>query len=171
MAIRRAALGAALAMTFAVSPAALRGAEQAQKGEDGKYMTKEGVPTYHVAQDGTVDWYTFSGYRRYHESCHVCHGPDGEGSSYAPGLVGPLKTITYEQFMEVVVNGRQKVSASQQLVMPGFAENANVMCYIDDLYVYLKARADGTVSRGRPAKREDKTQQATRNEESCNPLR
>jgi methanol metabolism-related c-type cytochrome len=166
---RRAALGAALAMALAVSPAALRGAEQATKGEDGKYMTKDGVPTYRVAQDGTVDWYTFSGFRRYHSDCHVCHGPDGEGSTYAPGLVEPLKKLTYEQFMDVVVNGRQKVSASQQTVMPGFAENPNVMCYIDDLYVYLKARADGALPRGRPAKREDKTQQATKNENSCNP--
>ena len=54
--------------------------------EDGKYLDKEGNPTYKIQADGTVDWYTYSGYRRYHSECHVCHGPDGEGSTYAPAL-------------------------------------------------------------------------------------
>ena len=58
----------------------------AVKNEDGKYLDKEGNPTYKVQSDGTVDWYTYSGYRRYHSECHVCHGPDGMGSSYAPAL-------------------------------------------------------------------------------------
>ncbi len=56
----------------------------AVKSEDGKYFDKEGNPTFKVAADGTVDWYTYSGYRRYHSECHVCHGPDGMGSTYAP---------------------------------------------------------------------------------------
>jgi hypothetical protein len=51
--------------------------------------------------------------------------------------------------------------------MPAFASNENVMCYIDDLYIYLKARADGAVPRGRPAKREDKPETAVKNEDSC----
>ena len=58
----------------------------AVKSEDGKYFDKEGNPTFKVAADGTVDWYTYSGYRRYHSECHVCHGPDGMGSTYAPAL-------------------------------------------------------------------------------------
>ena len=32
----------------------------AVKSEDGKYLDKEGNPTFKVAQDGTVDWYTYS---------------------------------------------------------------------------------------------------------------
>jgi hypothetical protein len=78
-----------------------------------------------------------------------------------------LKNLTYEQFMDVVVNGRQKVGVAQNQVMPAFGTNENVMCYIDDLYVYLKARADGAIPRGRPAKREDKPQMATKNEDAC----
>ena len=57
------------------------------EGEDGKYFDADGNPTFKIQEDGTVDWYTFSGYRRYHSDCHVCHGPDGVGSSYAPALV------------------------------------------------------------------------------------
>ncbi|MDU6672587.1 MAG: cytochrome C, partial [Bradyrhizobium sp.] len=55
----------------------------AVKSEDGKYFDKDGNPTYKVTADGSVDWYTYSGYRRYHSECHVCHGPDGMGSTYA----------------------------------------------------------------------------------------
>jgi len=60
----------------------------AVKSEDGKYLDKEGNPTFKVASDGTIDWYTYSGYRRYHSECHVCHGPDGMGSTYRTGVEG-----------------------------------------------------------------------------------
>jgi hypothetical protein len=36
----------------------------AVKNDNGKYEDKDGNPTYNVATDGTVDWYTYSGYRR-----------------------------------------------------------------------------------------------------------
>ena len=37
------------------------------------------------------------------------------------------------------------------LVMPSFGTNKNVMCYLDDIYVYLKAVGSGAIPRGRPA--------------------
>ena len=49
---------------------------------------------YKITEDGTVDWYTYSGFRRYHADCHVCHGPDGLGSSFGPALVDSLKTLS-----------------------------------------------------------------------------
>ena len=66
----------------------------AVKSEDGKYLDKDGNPTFKVTSDGTVDWYTYSGYRRYHSECHVCHGPDGMGSTYAPALKDSLKNMS-----------------------------------------------------------------------------
>ncbi len=54
--------------------------------EGGKYFDEEGNPTYKVAEDRMVDWFTYNGYRRYHSTCHRCHGPDGMGSSFAPAL-------------------------------------------------------------------------------------
>ena len=104
----------------------------------------------YVVQDGKVDRATFNGWRRYTESCLRCHGPDGSGSSYGPDLLGSLKNISEEQFKEVVVNGRQNVSASQQSVMPPFGEVEDVILYLDDIYGYLKARSDGVIDRGRP---------------------
>ena len=100
--------------------------------------------------DGKVDFNTYNGYRRYEAYCLRCHGPDGAGSSYAPALVDSLKTVSYEDFLEVVVYGRKNVSASQQSVMPAFGEAVDVMENIDHIYAYLKARADGAIGRGRP---------------------
>jgi methanol metabolism-related c-type cytochrome len=139
----------------------------AVKSEDGKYLDKEGNPTFKVASDGTVDWYTYSGYRRYHSECHVCHGPDGMGSTYAPALQDSLKTMSYPDFLGVVASGRKNVSSSQENVMPAFGANPNVACYMDDLYVYLRARASDAVGRVRPAKHEDKPPAAQQAEDSC----
>ena len=135
----------------------------AVKSEDGKNFDKEGNPTFKVAPDGTVDWYTYSGYRRYHSECHVCHGPDGMGSTYAPALTSSLKSMSYEDFMAVVAAGRTNGNS----VMPALGENPNVACYMDDLYVYLRARANDAVGRTRPAKREDKPEAYTQAETSC----
>lgn len=100
--------------------------------------------------DGKVDQGTYNGWRRYHASCHTCHGPDGLGSSYAPSLVDSLKTMSYDEYAEVVINGRQNVTTSQQSVMPAFGEVMDVATYLDDIYAYLEARADGVLGRGRP---------------------
>ena len=144
----------------AVDPAAV-------KSEDGKNFDKEGNPTFKVASDGTVDWYTYSGYRRYHSECHVCHGPDGMGSTYAPALKESLKTMSYADFLGVVASGRKNVSSSQENVMPAFGDNPNVACYMDDLYVYLRARAHDATGRVRPAKHEDKPPAAQQAEDAC----
>jgi len=135
--------------------------------EDGKYFDANGEPTYNVKEDGTVDWYAYSGFRRYHSECHVCHGPDGEGSTYAPGLRESMETMDYGKFLEIVALGVKNVTASETSVMPAFGDNKNVTCYVEDIYVYLKARADGALPRGRPAKREDKPEAAKDHENSC----
>jgi len=137
------------------------------KNEGGKYYDKEGNPTFKVQGDGTVDWFTYSGFRRYHSDCHVCHGPDGEGSSYAPALSNYLNTKDYSDFASVVVNGRKNVNTAQESVMPSFGTNRNVMCYLEDLFVYLRARANDAIPRGRPQKHEDKPEAVTQAENSC----
>ena len=134
---------------------------------EGKYTDKAGIPTYNIKPDGTVDWFTYAGFRLYHSDCHVCHGPDAAGSSYAPALADSLKTLTYEQFQDVVVNGRKISNAAKQSVMPSFGTNQNVMCHLDDLYIYLRARADGALERGRPAKKEPKNDAARATETQC----
>jgi methanol metabolism-related c-type cytochrome len=100
--------------------------------------------------DGKVDKKTFNGWRRYTESCLRCHGPDGAGSSYAPSLVDSAKRMTQDEFNEIVINGRTNVNAASENVMPPFGEVEDVVTYLDDIWAYLKARADGALDRGRP---------------------
>ena len=68
--------------------------------------------------------------------------------------------MSYSDFLGIVASGRKNVSTAQENVMPAFGANQNVMCYIDDIYVYLRARANDAVPRGRPAKHEDKPEAA-----------
>ncbi|NJM29210.1 MAG: c-type cytochrome, methanol metabolism-related [Rhizobiales bacterium] len=143
------------------------GDPKAVTNEDGKYLDANGDPTFNITDDGTVDWYTFSGYRRYHSDCHVCHGPAGQGSTYAPPLIDSLKSMNYVEYLEVVTNGRQKVGASGNSVMPAFGTNKNVMCYVDDIYVYLRARTAGVGGTGRPPKKEAKPAAFTEAETAC----
>lgn len=93
----------------------------------------------------TVDARAVSGYRRYNAGCNHCHGPDGVGSAFAPPLIEKL--VDADAFRRVVLYGK----ASGVSVMKGFADDPNVAPYIDDIYAYLKARADGAIGRGRPA--------------------
>lgn len=112
-------------------------------------VTPDGQPAYTV-KDGQVDKGTYNGYRRYHSVCHTCHGFDAAGSSFAPPLVDSLKRLSYDEFKEVVINGRQNQGATGDRVMPSFGLDPNVALHLDDIYRYLKARADGALPGGRP---------------------
>jgi len=169
--VRKALLVAAAALLVSAGAVPVladgSGDSTAVKEEDGKWFDKDGNPTYKIKDDGTVDWYTYAGFRRYHSDCHVCHGPDAEGSTYAPALKDSLKSLSYDQFMGVLASGRQAVSASRDSVMPAFGTNADVMCHADDFYVYLRARANDALPRGRPPKRADKPESAKKKDDAC----
>jgi mono/diheme cytochrome c family protein len=117
------------------------------------------------AGGGKVSWAVYEGFKRYHAECHTCHGPNGLGSTFAPALAETMKGGSAEQFKEIVAKGK----ASGEKAMPGFANNPNVMCYVDSIYAYLKARADGTLKAGDDAVKdhEEKTQEAKDAEAQC----
>jgi mono/diheme cytochrome c family protein len=96
--------------------------------------------------DGKVDARTYNGYRRFHAGCNHCHGQDGMGSTFAPSLVEGLPDI--EAFRRIVRDGARDGASA----MKGFAGDPNVAPYVDDIYAYLRARADGALGRGRPEK-------------------
>lgn len=164
-----------LAAPFVALATFVATAVYAQDGPNTEAVTNDGIrwfnsdeiPTYKIAEDGTVDWPTFSGFRRYHSECHVCHGPDGEGSSYAPALKKSVMTMDYYEFFQIVASGKQEVGAGQNKVMPAFGTNPNVMCYLDDIYTYLRARGTDEIPRGRPAKKEKKSDAFAEAEDSC----
>lgn len=143
-------------------------ADLAVASDDGvRFFNSEDVPTFNINDKGELDWPSFSGFRRYHAECHVCHGPDGEGSTYAPALKNSVFNLDYYAFTEVVASGRQVTGASGNSVMPAFGTNKNVMCYLDDIYSYLRARGSDAIPRGRPAKREPKSDAYAELEKEC----
>jgi methanol metabolism-related c-type cytochrome len=143
------------------------GDASAVKSDDGKWSDKNDNPTFKVEPDGTVDWYTYVGFTRYSSECLRCHGPDGVGSTYAPALMESMKRLSYTDFYAVVASGKKDVSSAEQLVMPANGENRNVMCFIDAIYVYLRARADDAIGRGRPEKHAPKPEGFTKAEDEC----
>lgn len=166
--MKKAAPILAFAIAFAGAAIAEDAPDTAVASNDGiRSFNAEDIPTYDIAEDGTVDWPTFSGFRRYHSACHVCHGPDGEGSTYAPALKNSAIRMDYYDFMEVVASGKQEVNAASNQVMPAFGTDPNVWCYIDDIYTYLRARGTDAIPRGRPAKRGEKTEAYAAAEKDC----
>jgi mono/diheme cytochrome c family protein len=95
--------------------------------------------------DGKVDKQTFNGFRRYNSVCNHCHGLDGAGGSFGRSLVEAPMPLA--EFRDAVLAGRIRGS----FVMKGYADDPNVAPFVDDIYAYLRARADGALGRGRPA--------------------
>ena len=112
----------------------------------GRPAAPDGEGKLYQIVDGKVDSRTYNGFRRYHAVCNHCHGPDGSGSSFGPSLVGHL--IDIDGFRRIVREGARNGAS----VMKGFAGDPNIEPYIDDIYAYLQARADGALGRGRPAR-------------------
>ncbi len=110
----------------------------------------EDTPYTVVCEGGAckVDKITYIGWRTYHSNCHVCHAQDAIGSTFAPSLVDKMKEIDKERFMLVLNDGY----TGQIGVMPGWKDNPNVNKRFEDLYAYLKARSDGVLGPGKPAR-------------------
>ncbi len=162
-----AAIAACLLFVMGAASADPSGDPASASSTDGLYSDKQGNPTFQIDKDGTVDWYTAIGYIRYTANCMQCHGPDGLGSSFAPSLTDALQALTYDAFIDTVTNGKQNVSTSQDLVMPAFGTNPNVMCFVDAIFVYLRARADGALGRGQPAKSAPRPEGYSAREDAC----
>jgi mono/diheme cytochrome c family protein len=113
-------------------------------------------PKPYTIKNGAVDQNTFIGYLHYEGTCYWCHGQDATGSTFAPSLVGALKSLSHSKFENIVVNGGVVngrpigYGTSNVFVMPAQGTDPNVMCYLDDIYAYLRARSDGVIGRGRP---------------------
>lgn len=88
-----------------------------------------------------VDSATYMGAKIYkRERCETCHGPTGEGGAAFPNLVEGLKKLTKEQFVQVVLEGRN--------AMPPHKARKAVVDNMDGLYAYLKGRSDGAIPAG-----------------------
>lgn len=93
-----------------------------------------------------VDRGTYIGWRTFHGFCHVCHAQDAVGSTFAPPLIDRIGEMDFELFVERTANGY----TGEVGVMPPWKDNPNVNKRYEELYSYLRARADGALPRGRP---------------------
>ena len=101
------------------------------------------TPLYTVVEGYKVDDNTMKGFRTWRAAaCDRCHGANQEGM-VGPSLVNSLKTLTKEEFVKVVRDGRLDKG------MQSFGTSQQVMYNIDHLYVYLKGRSDGAITRAK----------------------
>lgn len=123
------ALSFALAVLFSATGAAV-----ADAGEKKLYTVVDGYK---------VDAETMKGFRAWRQAaCDRCHGANQEGL-VGPSLVNSLKTLTKEEFVKTVTEGRLEKG------MQSFGNNPIVMQNIDHLYAYLKGRSDGAITRAK----------------------
>ncbi len=101
------------------------------------------TPLYSVTDGYKVDENTLKGFRTWRAAaCDRCHGANQEGM-VGPSLVNSLKTLSKEEFITTVRDGRLDKG------MQSFGNNAQVMGNIDHLYAYLKGRSDGAITRAK----------------------
>ena len=120
---------------IAVAAAVLIGAATTSASAEDKLYTVE---------DGyKVDANTMKGFRTWRQAaCDRCHGANQEGL-VGPSLVNSLKTLTKDEFVKTVRDGRLDKG------MQSFGTNPVVMENIDHLYAYLKGRSDGAITRAK----------------------
>jgi mono/diheme cytochrome c family protein len=101
------------------------------------------APLYKVADGYKVDPKTMEGFRAWRAAaCDRCHGANQEGL-VGPSLLERMKTLTKEEFVKTVRDGRLDKG------MQSFGNNPAVMDNINQLYAYLKGRSDGAITRAR----------------------
>jgi mono/diheme cytochrome c family protein len=100
-------------------------------------------PLYTVTDGYKVDADTMKGFRAWRAAaCDRCHGANQEGL-VGPSLISSFKTLTKQEFITTVTNGRLDKG------MPSFGTSPIVMNNVNQLYAYLKGRSDGAITRAK----------------------
>lgn len=98
---------------------------------------------YTVVDGYKVDAGTMKGFRTWRAAaCDRCHGANQEGL-VGPSLVVSLKTLSKEEFVKTVTEGRLAKG------MQSFGNSPQVMDNMNELYAYLKGRSDGAITRAK----------------------
>ena len=102
-----------------------------------------GSALYKVVDGTKVDAQTMTGFRTWRAAaCDRCHGANQEGL-VGPSLLTSLKTLTRDEFVKTVRDGRLEKG------MQSFGNSPQVMDNIDALYAYLKGRSDGAITQAK----------------------
>lgn len=103
----------------------------------------QSTPLYTVQEGYKVDANTMKGFRTWRAAaCDRCHGANQEGM-VGPSLITSLKTLSKEDFIKTVRDGRLDKG------MQSFGSSQQVMDNIEPLWAYLKGRSDGAITRSK----------------------
>ncbi len=128
---------------------------------------------FYQAKDGKVDAATFVGWNAYNQACVSCHGVGAVGTAVGADLTEVANKLSPEQFRLRVLHRkvmrytaddwrtmeqamfeeiiRQEKRDSGELArMPRWEYNPIVTDHVDNIYRYLKARADGAIGPDKP---------------------
>jgi len=100
---------------------------------------------YTVTNGNQLDADSYKGFKLFRNWCARCHGTYGQGMA-GPNLANSLNQISREEFMKTVAEGKTGSIGS----MPGWKANPAVMEGRDNIYSYLKARANGDIGEVKP---------------------
>ena len=108
------------------------------------------IQPYIVTNGNELDADTYKGFQLYRNWCARCHGTYGQGM-VGPNLAESLNKISYEEFVQTVAKGINKF-----YVIPLLKEDLWALERFrvgrQQIYRYLKARADGAVGVEKPLK-------------------
>ena len=106
-------------------------------------MAGAAAAPYKVVDGNKVDGQTLQGWRTWRAmACERCHGAAQEGL-VGPSLLNSLKVLTPEEFKTTVLHGRVAKG------MPNFDGSKMMVDNVENLYAYLRGRADGAIKPGR----------------------
>jgi len=100
---------------------------------------------YSVTEGNKLDSQTYRGYLLYRNWCARCHGTFAQGLA-GPNLAKSIKKTSKDEFMQVLVKGKN----GRIGIMPGFNDNPQVINGREQLYNYLRARADNAIGPVQP---------------------
>ncbi len=100
---------------------------------------------YTVTNGNQLDADSYNGFKLYRNWCARCHGTYGQGLA-GPDLSKSLNQISRDEFITIVADGKTGSIGS----MPAWKSNPAVMKGRDNIYRYLKARANGDIGAVKP---------------------
>jgi mono/diheme cytochrome c family protein len=127
-------VGLAWVLAVGVSVSAQEGRGSAPPADAPAASTAETKETYASVYNGWKWWHVY---------CYRCHGTNAANATLAPNLLEENHRLARSAFLRVVRTGRDKKG------MPEFSNLLDAK-QMNDLFVYVRARADKVLPAGRP---------------------